>query len=59
VPAADALTRWLGTHTFGLLPPRPEVPFGVGLMLLAAAAAGAWMPARRASRLDPIVALRG
>jgi putative ABC transport system permease protein len=59
VPAAAALARWLGAHTFGLLTLRPEVPLGVGLLLLAAATLGAWTPARRAAGVDPIVALRG
>ena len=59
VPAAAALARWLGAHTFGLLTLHPEVPLGVGLLLLVAATAGAWTPARRAARVDPIVALRG
>jgi predicted permease len=59
VPAAAAIARWLGAHTFGLLTLRPEVPLGVGLLLIAAATLGAWTPARRAARVDPIVALRG
>ncbi|HEX2442419.1 MAG TPA: ABC transporter permease [Vicinamibacterales bacterium] len=59
VPAAAALARWLGSYTFGLLTLHPEVPLGVGLLLLVAATAGAWTPARRAARVDPIVALRG
>jgi putative ABC transport system permease protein len=59
VPASVWLTRWIGSHTFGLLTQNPVVPIVVGALLLAAAAAGAWTPSRRAARVDPIVALRG
>jgi putative ABC transport system permease protein len=58
VPAAAGLAQWLGSHTFGLLALEPAVPFGIGALLLAAAACGAWIPSRRAARVDPIVALR-
>jgi putative ABC transport system permease protein len=58
VPLSVWLTRWLGSHTFGLLAQNPLVPILVGAVLLAAAAAGAWTPSRRAARVDPIVALR-
>ena len=58
VPSAAGLAQWLGSHTFGLLALEPAVPFGIGALLLAAAACGAWIPSRRAARVDPIVALR-
>jgi predicted permease len=58
VPAAVGLTTWLQSHTFGLLPLAPAVPVVIAALLLAAAAAGAWIPSRRATRVDPIVALR-
>jgi ABC-type antimicrobial peptide transport system permease subunit len=41
-----------------LLPLAPAVPVAIAALLLAAAAAGAWIPSRRATRVDPIVALR-
>lgn len=58
VPAAMALAKWLGAHTFGLLALEPAVPIAIGALLLSAAALGAWSPSRRAARIDPVVALR-
>jgi putative ABC transport system permease protein len=58
VPAAAVLASWLESHTFGLLALAPTVPVGIAALLLAAAAGGAWIPSRRATRVDPIVALR-
>ena len=59
VPATIALAWWLSRLTFGLLTPDPVVPIGVAALLLSAAVLGAWIPSRRAARVDPIVALRG
>jgi putative ABC transport system permease protein len=35
-----------------------RIYLGVGVLLLAATLLASWIPARRASRVDPIVALR-
>jgi putative ABC transport system permease protein len=35
-----------------------EIYFGVGIMMLVATLLACWIPARRASRVDPMVALR-
>jgi ABC-type antimicrobial peptide transport system permease subunit len=35
----------------------PRIYLGVGLILFGATVVAAWIPARRASRVDPIVAL--
>jgi ABC-type antimicrobial peptide transport system permease subunit len=36
----------------------PRVYLGVGLLLFIATFLASWIPARRASRIDPIVALK-
>ena len=56
--AALATTRFLGGLLYGLSPNDP-VTLGLGaLTLLGVAALAAWIPARRAIRVDPVVTLR-
>jgi predicted permease len=55
---AVGATRWLASMLFGLEPTDlPTMAFAVILMLAVAGLAG-FLPARRASRVDPMVALR-
>jgi ABC-type antimicrobial peptide transport system permease subunit len=56
--AAIALTRFIGSMLYGLKPSDPTTLIASTLILLAIAIAAAYGPARRASRTDPIQALR-
>jgi putative ABC transport system permease protein len=53
-----ALARFLSGQLFGVSPFDPLVYLGVALLLGATALAASFVPARRAMRVDPIVALR-
>src|SRR5690606_3323516 len=55
---ALALTRYLESQLFGLTPLDPATFAGAAFMLLAVAAIAAYLPARRASRSDPMAVLR-
>jgi predicted permease len=58
VPAAWLSSRWVASMLFGLTPTDPPTIAGAILMLAAAAQVAAYFPARRASRQDPLTALR-
>ena len=58
LPAAWAASRWVESMLFGLTPTDPITMCGAIVVLAAAAQLAAYLPARRASRLDPLVALR-
>jgi len=55
---AVALTRFMSTLLFGVTPTDPLTYAGVALLLLSAALLASYLPARRATRVDPIIALR-
>jgi putative ABC transport system permease protein len=55
---ALAVGRGLGSLLYGLSPTDPLTLTGVGLLFAAVAVAACYLPARRASRLDPLRALR-
>ena len=58
VLGALSLTHLMGTLLFGVKPNDPVTFAWVGAALAAVAALSAWVPARRATRLDPVAALR-
>jgi predicted permease len=53
-----AASRLLESHVYGVSPMDPVTLTAVGVLLVVAALAGAWLPARRATRVDPATALR-
>jgi hypothetical protein len=56
--ASLAVTRYLGSMLFRIKPNDPLTLFGVCALLLVVALAACYVPARRATRVDPLVALR-
>ena len=55
---AAALGRLMSSLLFGVTATDPVTYAGVVVVLIVVAAAATWIPARRASRVDPVVALR-
>jgi predicted permease len=58
VPAAWAATRGIESLLFGVEPADPGIAAGAVASLVAAACLAAYLPARRAARTDPLIALR-
>jgi predicted permease len=56
--AAFGSTRLVGTLLYGVNPSDPFIFFGVTLLLATAALAACYFPARRALKIDPVIALR-
>jgi putative ABC transport system permease protein len=59
VAGAMALSRLAATLLFGVQPTDPTTYAGVALLLTAVAVVACVLPARRATRIDPVHAMRG
>ena len=55
---ALGLSRFMSTLLFGIQPTDPATYVGFGILLALAALASCFVPARRATRVDPVAALR-
>jgi len=58
VPAALVLARLIQSQLYGVAPNDPVTLVGTGALLILVALLSAWIPARRAAKIDPMVALR-
>jgi len=58
IVGAVALTRFMGALLFGVTPTDPATYVAVAVILVGAALLASYLPARRATRVDPILALR-
>lgn len=56
--AAALMTPLLASELYGVHPLDPETYIAVTVVMLAVSIAACWIPARRASQVDPMVALR-
>ena len=58
IAAAFGVTRLIASFLFGTKTTDPAVFLTVPLLLTAVGLFAVWLPARRASRIDPVEALR-
>jgi len=58
IAGAMGAGRLVASQLFGLEPTDPTTMLGATALMLAVSAAAGYLPARRAARVDPMVALR-
>jgi predicted permease len=58
LPVALALVRVIRVLFYGIEPHDPVTMIGAAVLMIAVAALAAWIPARRAAKVDPMEALR-
>jgi predicted permease len=58
MPVTLALSQAMRSVVYGIEPHDAFTMVGAGVLMVAVAALAAWIPARRAARIDPMVALR-
>jgi len=58
IVAALGVTPWIASMLYGVTPRDPLTFVAVAALLAVVSAAACWIPARRATRVDPMVALR-
>ena len=58
VPVALGIVRVIRSYLFGVSPYDPVTLLTAIVLLIAVAMLAAWLPARRAARIDPMEALR-
>jgi ABC-type antimicrobial peptide transport system permease subunit len=56
--AAAGFTRWMSSMLVGVTPTDPATYAAIAVLFLTIAALACWVPARRAAKLSPVVALR-
>jgi len=56
--AAIGVTRYLGSFLYGVKPADPLTFFAVAILLVLVALGASYLPAKRATSVDPMVALR-
>jgi putative ABC transport system permease protein len=56
--ASYLMTQFLRSLLYGVKPTDPPTFVAVALLLMATVLLACWIPARRAARVDPMIALR-